>query len=38
MDIKFSISDFFVIGIMAFVFIWLANWGLTKAGLGQYKA
>jgi hypothetical protein len=38
MNIKFSFTDFIIIGVFALVFIWLANWGLTKAGLSQYKA
>jgi hypothetical protein len=33
-----NVKDFFVVGLMAFVFIYLANWGLTKAGLGRFKA
>jgi hypothetical protein len=31
-----NLPDFVKIGLMAFIFIWLANYGLTAAGLGNY--
>lgn len=34
----FNVSDFLKIGVMAFVFIFAANWVLTKTGLDQFKA
>jgi len=34
----FNVSDFLKIGIMAFLFIFAANWLLSKAGLEQFKA
>ena len=34
----FNVADFVKIGVLAFVFIWLVNRGLTKAGLSQFKA
>jgi hypothetical protein len=34
----FNPSDFIKVGLMAFVFIWLANMGLKSAGLTQYQA
>lgn len=33
-----NIPDAIKIGAMAFAFIWLANKGLTKLGMGQFKA
>jgi hypothetical protein len=33
-----NVPDILKIGVMAFVFIWLVNYGLTAAGLQQYKA
>lgn len=35
---KFTAWDYVVIGITAFLFVFLANKGLTLAGLGEYKA
>ncbi len=35
---KFNAWDYLVIGITAFTFVYLANKGLTLAGLGAYKA
>ena len=32
----FNVGDFVAIGLLAFIFIWAANWGLKKAGMGQY--
>lgn len=34
----FNVADFVKVGLMAFVFIWLANKALTSAGLSQFKA
>jgi hypothetical protein len=31
-------ADIIKIGLMAFIFIWLANRGLAMAGLSQYQA
>lgn len=33
-----NVADFLKIGILAFLFVWLANRALTAAGLAQYKA
>lgn len=33
-----NIPDFLKVGVMAFIFITLANKALTKAGLERYKA
>lgn len=33
-----NVSDFLKVGVMAFLFIFLANRTLTMAGLAQYKA
>ena len=38
MNVKWSIADLLIVGAMAFIFIWLANRGLTYAGLGAYRA
>jgi len=34
----FNLADFIKIGVLAFVFVFLANRALTMAGLAQYKA
>ena len=34
----FNVADFVKIGVLAFVFIWLVNRGLDKAGLSNFKA
>ncbi len=31
--VKLSIINFLTIGIIAFVFVWLANWGLSAVGV-----
>ena len=33
-----NVPDFLKVGVMAFVFIWVINRGLTAAHLNQYKA
>lgn len=33
-----NVPDFLKVGVMAFVFVWLVNRGLTAANLTQYKA
>lgn len=32
-----NVADFVKIGLMAFIFIWLANRALSKVGMDQYK-
>jgi len=32
-----NVSDFIKVGLIAFLFIWAANYALTKAGLDQFK-
>lgn len=32
-----NFGDFVKIGVMAYAFIWIANRGLDKVGLGQFK-
>lgn len=33
-----NVGDFIKIGVIAFLFIFAANYALTKAGLDQFKA
>lgn len=33
-----NVADFVKVGVMAFIFIWLANRALSKVGMEQYKA
>ena len=35
---KWNFYDFFIVGVMAFIFIWLVNRGLRAANLGAYAA
>lgn len=37
-DLSIHPRTFITAGIMAFIFIWIANRGLAWAGLGQYQA
>lgn len=34
----FNVADFLKIGVMAFVFVFVANRVLDKTGLGQFRA
>jgi len=38
MPAMFNVADFLKIGVMAFVFVYLANRILTASGLEQFKA
>lgn len=38
MPALFNVADFLKIGVMAFVFVFLANRVLTASGLEQFKA
>lgn len=33
-----NVADFVKVGLMAYAFIWLANRGLDKVGLAQFKS
>lgn len=33
-----NVADFIKVGLMAYAFIWIANRGLDKVGLGQFKS
>ena len=37
-EIRINLTNTISIGLMAFVFVWLANKGLTYAGKPQWKA
>lgn len=36
--VRFDLANFVTIGLIAFVMIYLINWGLKSAGYGQYAA
>ena len=37
-EMRVNLSNFIVVGLMAFIAVWLINRGLDKANLSQYKA
>lgn len=37
-EIRINLSNFITIGLISFIFIWVANKGLDYAGLAAYKA
>lgn len=37
-ELRVNLTNFVVVGLMAFVAVWIINRGMTKAGMAQYKA
>lgn len=35
-EVRINLSNFVVVGLMAFIAVWLINKGLSAAGMGQY--
>jgi hypothetical protein len=37
-NLRVSLDSFITVGLIAFVFVWVANQGLSALGLSQYQA